>query len=1005
MALEKQAVAVNFAQGVELKSDARQIPVGKFLRLVNMTFNKVGLLAKRFGFSQLSSLPSTAYNYLTTFNGDLTAIGTSLAARSKGSNSWVVQGALQPVRVASQSLIRSNLAQSEVDAAVSPNNLVCTVYKESGGAATEYLYAVADSVTGQNLILPTAIPVDGAGAVDKPARVFVLGNYFIILAGANNTGTYTLQATPIRLSDLAVLPTFTVGTGYIPGNNIAMDGAVSGNTLYFAFSTASIIRASRLTSTLQQGSTVTADASHIATHISVAVDESGSQPYIYVVSNDNAATTGYYTVLTGSLAIARAATQWSSGDVFQLATAAQNDSCTVFLENDSPYTYDTGIPNHKIQYRALPRSGSLGTLTTLARGVGIASKAFLVGDIAYLLGTYESDFQSTYFLLNELGKVVSKHVPSNGGGYLATGGPASVTVQGDTALFSHQITSTLQAANKEQGVANPAGIYSTTGINLSSVEFTTLNTNSAEIGKNLNLSGGFPWAYDGYEPTEQGFFLYPDSVDVATSTSGGSITAQTYYYQAIYEWTDNQGNIFRSAPSVPVSVVTTGSSSTNTISVPTLRLTYKTTNPVKIVIYRWSTAQQNYYQVTSITSPLLNDPSVEFVDFDDTLADSSILGNSLIYTTGGVLENVQGPANESPALFDNRLWYINSEKGTELWYSKLVTADTPVETTDLQTYYVAPTIGSNNQLGPIKVLFPMDDKLIAFRGDSIVYINGNGPDATGASNQYSQPIFVTSTVGCVNPRSVVMTPNGLMFESNKGIWLLGRNLSTAYIGAPVETLTQGNSVLAAFTVPETNQVRFTMSNGIVLVFDYYVEQWSWFEGCPGISGTIYEGLHTYINSLGQVRQQSEGYLDGSNPVLMSFQTGWFNLVGLQGYERFYEMYMLGEYFTPFKLNVGIGFDYGQVQQTVQVTQDNYSPNWGEEANWGSGTPWGGPPATFEARVFPDTQRCQAFQITVNEIYDPSYGVAAGAGLTLSGLNLVVGAKKRYRTQTAARSFG
>ena len=31
-----------------------------------------------------------------------------------------------------------------------------------------------------------------------------------------------------------------------------------------------------------------------------------------------------------------------------------------------------------------------------------------------------------------------------------------------------------------------------------------------------------------------------------------------YFYQVTYEWSDSQGNLFRSAPSIPISVTTTG---------------------------------------------------------------------------------------------------------------------------------------------------------------------------------------------------------------------------------------------------------------------------------------------------------------------------------------------------------------------------------------------------------------------------------------------------------------
>jgi hypothetical protein len=56
-------------------------------------------------------------------------------------------------------------------------------------------------------------------------------------------------------------------------------------------------------------------------------------------------------------------------------------------------------------------------------------------------------------------------------------------------------------------------------------------------------------------------------------------------------------------------------------------------------------------------------------------------------------------------------------------------------------------------------------------------------------------------------------------------------------------------------------------------------------------------------------------------------------------------------------------------------------------------------------MFPTYQKCQSFQLQITEIYDPSYGVIAGEGLSLSGLNLTVGMKRGSRTQKASRSFG
>jgi hypothetical protein len=208
----------------------------------------------------------------------------------------------------------------------------------------------------------------------------------------------------------------------------------------------------------------------------------------------------------------------------------------------------------------------------------------------------------------------------------------------------------------------------------------------------------------------------------------------------------------------------------------------KTANPVKIVAYRWSVGQQIYYQTTSILAPILNDTTVDSVTFVDVNADVTILGNNILYTTGGVIENVNAPSSNVLALFDTRLWLVDAEDPNVLWYSKQVIPATPVEMSDLFTIFVPPTTSTQGSTGPMTAAAAMDDKLIVFKRNAMLYINGSGPDNTGANNQYSPPIFITATVGSKNQRSIVLMPQGLMFQSdNKGIWLLGRDLNTDYM--------------------------------------------------------------------------------------------------------------------------------------------------------------------------------------------------------------------------------
>lgn len=121
--LNKQPLDLRFGQGLDLKSDPNQIPIGKLLSLENVVFNKGGLLQKRNGFKQLTSLPDTSSTFLSTFNGGLTAIGTSLYSLSAGTDQWIDKGSLEPADLSVLSLIRSGSSQTQCDAVVAPNGL------------------------------------------------------------------------------------------------------------------------------------------------------------------------------------------------------------------------------------------------------------------------------------------------------------------------------------------------------------------------------------------------------------------------------------------------------------------------------------------------------------------------------------------------------------------------------------------------------------------------------------------------------------------------------------------------------------------------------------------------------------------------------------------------------------------------------------------------------------------------------------------------------------------
>lgn len=1038
MGLVPVPLVINFSRGLETKTDPKQIEAGQFLVLDNMVFDTGGLLQKRNGYGQLPELPNNNFTYLTTFKGDLTAIGTGLESFSSSAIQWFSQqqngqGAFQAVQLNVLPLVRNNTNQSQCDSAVTAAGLICTVYidqLESSLSTPVTRYVVSDSVTGQIIIEPTNLP---SASTDFPsARVFVVGNYFVILYTESTTALFMLA---IDTTNLTAPPVNTLVTSYTPSTTVAFDADVYNNTLYVAYNriTTAGMQARTISSSLVISAATTIDSSHKGSLVTVSADTINNIIWIaYLDGFAGGTNNGYGLTVLPNLTIVTAVTQIITNEgAANLTCRAGTIEGTQFIyEISNAYGYDANIQTDYLKRISWVFNMSPSSPVIIARSVGLASKAFLpnsgalVGFTVYFLVTYDSravtgmagsysysqGYQPSYFLMDYNGNVIAKLAYSNGGGYLNQGLPG-VSINGLVVYIPYLNKDLVQAVNKNTNVPTgqqTLGIYSQTGINLATIEIGGQLV-SAEIGDNLNITGGFLWGYDGYYPVESNFFLWPDSVECTWSASGGSMAAQpdgstntnAYFYQVTYEWTDNQGNAFKSAPSIPVAVTTSGSGSSGsvTINVPTLRLTYKTANPVKIVVYRWSVGQQIYYQTTSITAPILNDPTIDYVSIPDTSGDPTILGNNIIYTNGGVAENIGPPACTVNTLFDDRLWLVDAEDQNLLWFSKQVIEGTPVETSDLFTVYVAPSISAQGPTGVIKCISPMDDKLIIFKGtmtnsSAIYYINGTGPDNTGANNQYSQPIFVTSTVGCSNQKSIVFMPNGLMFEydspAGNQIWLLGRDLTTTFIGAPVQALTSDATVGSAVNIPGQNEVRFTMSTGITIVYNYFYNQWSTFSGVSAASSTIYQGLHTYIDNSGDVAQETPGvYLDFDNPILMSFVTGWIKLQGVSGYQRLLEIQLLGEYLSPHLLNIQLAYDFLPDTEVALITPTN---------NNVSGTP-------EQWRIQQSNQKCQAFQISLNEQYDSSFSVPSGAGFTLSGMTCTIGVNRGYRPVKATNTTG
>jgi hypothetical protein len=422
------------------------------------------------------------------------------------------------------------------------------------------------------------------------------------------------------------------------------------------------------------------------------------------------------------------------------------------------------------------------------------------------------------------------------------------------------------------------------------------------------------------------------------------------------------------------------------VDVPTLRLTSK--ENVIIELYRTEDNGNIYYIVTNINAPNFNNKSVDYITVTDTISDTELISRQPLYTNGGVLDNTAAPATTVMTVHttSGRLIVANKEASL-VQYSKIRLEGFPVEFNDDLVVNIDP------EPGLITALSAMDDKIIIFQEKGIQFFSGAGPTNTGAQNLFTDPELVSSDVGCTDPKSVVFTNIGIFFKSTKGIYLLGRDLSLEYIGAPVEAY-NGLTITSAKVISDFNQIRFTTSDGDCLVYNYFLKLWATFDNHRAMDAEVVDNQYYYLRTSRELfKENPTSYGDNGSPIKLQLETGWLNMSALQGAQRVYQLMILGDYKSAHTLKISAAFNYieayAQTKSIVPTDRIIDATPYGGYSPYGlpATVPYGGAGKPYQARFDFKFQKCQALRILVEDEQS-----AAGEGLSLSAMTLLVGGK-------------
>jgi hypothetical protein len=287
---------------------------------------------------------------------------------------------------------------------------------------------------------------------------------------------------------------------------------------------------------------------------------------------------------------------------------------------------------------------------------------------------------------------------------------------------------------------------------------------AASAGGSAHFACAVPSSLD--NSLHDGGAQYPPGNPVATDYgSGTGPGVGAYSYVVLREWRDGQGNVCRSPISDPVQIVMADA---HAVRIQCVDDHWQAgVRQTTICVYRTTNGGQTYYWCNS------SEYSATGTDIVDTMSDSLLISQEILYTQGarggnaGMLEWYGMPPCRCCWASGERVIAGGLESPKQVRFSNLPYPGEQVSWPENAAFWVDVT-------EPVTAVAALDGIYVVASETSIWIVTGQGPDAFGIGS-FDTPRRVSATVGVHSWRSLVETPDGLMFQGNDGqIYLLQR---------------------------------------------------------------------------------------------------------------------------------------------------------------------------------------------------------------------------------------
>jgi hypothetical protein len=1016
--LQKQVITIPIAQGLDTKTDEFQVAAGNALTLENARFYKVGKLQKRFGFTEVSNTGSALSNIraIVSDNEMINALTDSgVYSYSESLTEW---SSISPVKetpkIKSQFVLKSAYNQYNPDIDIEESlGLAVHVFREVEEytgltSAVRYFLTVVmeDLNTGKRTLRKVQLTFPSGGLDSKKALQKVMitasgGVPHITVFYDDNNYTIKKRVFDKNLDDVGSVSTVATLT-FTNAKRSKMDVCKDGSNIFFAYMydtslftfkydlTGTAVSSNSYTTTQSLGYDTTSDYG-----MGFSISQTSDRVHVFWVHVVGGFSNTWIVGLGVDKSLAIQITESFATDYDETREISIVGNGTNVHVAITEVNTSTDVVTSKISTATWTTSYSFSTFNIsdyVARAV-IISRPFVVNNQVYTYSKCPETNQNTGLLLNlstlkfvglfSPAQLSPDRVTSEVLTSFSTGTCNSVVYDNTSYVCAEKIfainTSTPGAYDFNASIAT-ARISS----NFLSDEKSGTKT---KLGETNYYTNGTTLAFDNRTVFETGFFLRPLIKSLASTATGSTTTgvaSKNFSYIAVYNYYNSKGELERSIPSPALSISTAANTTYVTIRgfcpSGSYKTVYDSTNSVvelapQVVLYRTTTGPgSTYYRVSSQSAGIS-----DIFEIYDASADTDITDNEILYTTGNVLEFDPPPNAQFSTAGGNRLYLGGLEEEDEIAYSNKQVFGEMVSFSD--AYRIRISSGTASDKTKLSALGFLDGKLIIFRENSVYYIAGDGPLDTGSQDTFTSPEVISSDTGCIEPRSVLNTPNGLLFKSKKGIYLLDRSLQVSYIGAPVEEFND-EKVIAAIVSDRFNEAKFYTENGNCLTYNYVFDQWSTSTGQSTVDVNTWGASPVQVLSDKVCTEDESSFIDIASYYQMKLKTPWLKLSGIQDFGRIWSIEILGKFKSAHTLRVIAYYDY---ETSYSETYD-ISPLVSD--------------SQYQYRCHLRKQKCEAVQFEIQDLDQ----AGTGESMELSAITLEVGLRKGSFKLPASRKY-